>query len=230
MQAQFGKRLGKAIENAAKKTVERKAEQKTEEAVEKGIDKATNPETYNDNGKDNGKVEAKQTGGEANNTGDAEKKTSEPGVSTPVIDVKAVEMAYAKSDFVPGDEIFFDDDHAKEQFGEFPSQWDLIKGNAEIAEINGEKCIYMIDNETTIVPLMKDMKNYLPDKFTVEFDYFVRDRVHIKKKTTGYESIGLLYFQLVLNKEYNKEVTRTEHKVFSMQWSPHNMETALRTE
>ncbi|MDR1861090.1 MAG: zinc ribbon domain-containing protein, partial [Bacteroidales bacterium] len=33
---------------------------------------------------------------------------------------KAAEMAYAKSDFVPGDEIIFSDDFANEQMGEFP--------------------------------------------------------------------------------------------------------------
>ena len=51
---------------------------------------------------------------------------------------KAAESAYAKSDFVPGDEIMFEDDVVGEQMGEFPSKWDLIGGNAEIASVDGE--------------------------------------------------------------------------------------------
>jgi hypothetical protein len=52
---------------------------------------------------------------------------------------KAVEMAYAKSDFVAGDEIIFDDDLTSEQLGEFPSQWDLTGGTCEVVSVNGKK-------------------------------------------------------------------------------------------
>ena len=38
-------------------------------------------------------------------------------------------MAYAKSDFVAGDEIIFEDDQSGEKMGEFPSMWDLLGGN-----------------------------------------------------------------------------------------------------
>jgi outer membrane protein OmpA-like peptidoglycan-associated protein len=98
-------------------------------------------------------------------------------------------MAYAKSDFVPGDEIIFEDNQANEQMGEFPSQWDLTRGNAEIASIGGEKCIYLIDAGTTIIPLMKEIKKYFPDKFPVEFDYFTRDKAH-EKGMNQYLEIG----------------------------------------
>ena len=80
-------------------------------------------------------------------------------------------MVYAKSDFVPGDVIFFDDDLANEKLGEFPGQWDLAFGNAEIAMIDGEKCISLIGH-TSIMPLMNPSANYLPDEFTVEYDVY----------------------------------------------------------
>lgn len=87
---------------------------------------------------------------------------------------KSVEATYAKCDFVAGDEIIFDDPMVNEQMGEFPSQWDLLRGNAEVASMNGLKCINLeAGTEATIAPLMKDMKNYLPDVFTVEFDYWI---------------------------------------------------------
>jgi hypothetical protein len=41
-------------------------------------------------------------------------------------------MAYAKSDFVAGDEIIFEDLLTGEKLGEFPSMWDLKEGNAEV--------------------------------------------------------------------------------------------------
>ena len=84
-------------------------------------------------------------------------------------------MAYAKSDYVPGDEIFFEDDQSGEKMGEFPSMWDLVSGNAEIASIDGRKVINYVEAGTTIVPLMKDMKSYLPDVFTIDLDFYVSD-------------------------------------------------------
>ena len=79
-------------------------------------------------------------------------------------------MTYAKSDFVPGDEIIFEDLVDNEQLGEFPSMWDLKKGAAEVATVNGKKAITFGGENTKIAPLMKDMTNYLPEKFTLEMD------------------------------------------------------------
>jgi outer membrane protein OmpA-like peptidoglycan-associated protein len=178
MQAQFGKRLGKAIENAAKNATVRKAEQKTDEAVSKSIDKATNPDTYKD--KDGNEVKETKSDSKkassqkqsASNDGDAseEEESAEAPQDAPK-GAKAAEMAYAKSDFVAGDEIIFSDDLANEQLGEFPSQWDLKRGNAEVASVNGENAIHT-ERETLIMPLMKE-KDYLPDVFTIEFDLYV---------------------------------------------------------
>jgi outer membrane protein OmpA-like peptidoglycan-associated protein len=80
-------------------------------------------------------------------------------------------MTYAKSDFVPGDVIFFEDELTNEKMGEFPSRWELKFGNAEIAMLNGEKCINLIGH-TAIMPLMTPSANYLPDEFTVEYDVY----------------------------------------------------------
>ena len=84
-----------------------------------------------------------------------------------------VKTAYAKSDFVPGDEIFFEDDLAVEKLGEFPSQWDLADGIADVAEIGGRKVLYFPDDGWgRIAPLMKQ-KQYLPDVFTFELDVYL---------------------------------------------------------
>ena len=97
--------------------------------------------------------------------------TSAPAATTQEGSAKAAEMVYAKLDFVPGDVIFFDDDLANEKLGEFPGQWDMEFGNAEIAMIDGEKCINLI-GPTIIMPLMNPSANYLPDEFTVEYDVY----------------------------------------------------------
>ena len=65
---------------------------------------------------------------------------------TPQQDRNALEMAYAKNDFVPSDEIFFEDLMDNEQLGEFPSMWDLVEGNAEIASINEKKPFTEVNN------------------------------------------------------------------------------------
>lgn len=58
-----------------------------------------------------------------------------------------------------------------ERLGEFPSKWDLVGGNAEIVELNGEQVIELVEPyaQTTIRPLMKE-DYYLPEEFTIEFD------------------------------------------------------------
>lgn len=87
---------------------------------------------------------------------------------------------YSKCDFVAGDEIFFEDNLAGEQLGEFPSKWDLLEGSGEVAKINGDLCINFppktdenAGNHSKIEPLMKNAPRYLPDVFTMEFDWYI---------------------------------------------------------
>ena len=88
--------------------------------------------------------------------------------------VKPVATEYAKSDFVPGDEIFFDDDFAGERLGEFASRWELLDGYAEVASVEGRKVLAFTDDGVgTVIPLMKDKLAFLPDVFTVEYDLYV---------------------------------------------------------
>lgn len=87
--------------------------------------------------------------------------------------VKKAETAYTKSDFVPGDEIIFDDDFANEQVGEFPSKWDIDAGDAEIAMIDGRKVLMAASNGAYVYPLMKNPHNYLSDAFTIEWDIYI---------------------------------------------------------
>lgn len=156
----FLKKLGKKVENAAKNAIERNAERKTEEAVDKVFEgdfgKGKNNKDKNNNGNNN----ADEVYDNGDGTAQAKPHKGQ-----------SLEVTYAKSDFVPGDEIFFEDNQANEQLGEFPSQWDLISGTIEIAKLNGENTICFTSHGASIAPLMKDMENYLPEMFTIEFDY-----------------------------------------------------------
>ena len=82
-----------------------------------------------------------------------------------------VASEWNKFDFVPGDEVIFYDQLENEQLGEFPSKWELINGECEIQRSNGENVIAIMPH-ADIMPLMKNTWNYLPDVYTVEFDYY----------------------------------------------------------
>lgn len=78
-----------------------------------------------------------------------------------------------KSDFVRGSVVLFQDDFANEQIGEFPSKWDIQgEGNAETAVLNGQKFLNYTTEYNFVEPLMENMKSYLPDVFTIEYDMF----------------------------------------------------------
>ncbi len=168
----FLKSLGEKAKEAAKRSVERNVENAVDRAVDGAFDK----------GEDVVKGKGKKKKGNNNSSYEQQQPAApvqQPEVvaevpaqqPAPAPQVKqSLEMTYAKSDFVPGDEIIFEDDLAGEQLGEFPSKWDLERGTAEIAKVGGENAIAMI-GDSWIKPLMTDnSRSYLGDVFTVEYD------------------------------------------------------------
>ena len=114
----------KKIKDKTVETVKSKVEGKVDDAVNKGADAVLNPK-------------APKKDGSAK--GDAAAKSDEAGAA----DDYENDTKNVKSDFVRGSVVMFEDDFANEQIGEFPSKWDLVRGNAEVASINGVKCIEM---------------------------------------------------------------------------------------
>ena len=154
----FLKKLGKKVVNASKNAVEHNAERKTEDAVDKVFNGDIGKGKKNKNKQNNNDAEDVYDNGDATAQAKPQKGQS-------------LEVTYAKSDFVAGDEIFFEDNQTNEQIGEFPSQWDNERGNAEIVQMGGDKCIMTI-GYTVINPLIGNGKNYFPEQFTVEFDIY----------------------------------------------------------
>ncbi len=94
-----------------------------------------------------------------------------------------------KSDFVRGSVVLFQDDFKDEQVGEFPSKWDIQgDGSAETAVINGQKYLSFTTDYNFVEPLMENMKSYLPDVFTLEWDFFCS-----KAGDLGASSIELIF-------------------------------------
>lgn len=145
------------IGTRAKEKAVQRVEEKVEEATDKALDKTE--EAVKKSGSKNQKSSPtiKETNEEENGTINQQQKAN---------------VSYAKYDFVPGNEVIFEDDLKGEQKGEFPSKWDLIEGNAEIAQINGENTLAIV-GYTYITPLFKDSSFKLPDEFTLEFDLFI---------------------------------------------------------
>ncbi len=140
------------------KRLKKKVEKTTEKQINKEIDKAGDA-IYNT---DKTKVDsiAKTTNSEKNKESVLLETQQKPKV------------IWNKFDFVPGDTVIFEDGpSADEENGEFPSRWDLFKGNVEIGEVDGENVIMFISSSSYIIPYLKNSnEDYLPDVFTIELD------------------------------------------------------------
>ena len=150
-QGWLGRLKDKAVD-AAKNAVERNVERKADKEADEASDAVLNKKK----GSNDDEIEYE----------DAE--VSEQGDDTPV------DAKNQKSDFVRGSVILFEDDFSNEQMGEFPSKWDISDGSLEVASVNGRK--YAHSNATggsVFSPLMENMKSYLPDVFTLEWEEFM---------------------------------------------------------
>ena len=135
-----------------------KLKKKVEKKVEKKVDKVFEEE------KEEPVPEEKQTKEKEQES----EKTTDDQVVKP----------WSKYDFVPGETVLFNDNLEGEQNGEFPSQWDLIDGYVENALFEGENVIrFPVESAGAIIkPLLKKEGDYLPDKFTIEFDMYLSHR------------------------------------------------------
>lgn len=80
-------------------------------------------------------------------------------------------ISYQNYDFVPGATIIFASQLSDESSGEIPSQFVLTGGQMDVQQQDGENVIHLNPGPTVdFNPRMKE-SNYLPDQFTVEFDF-----------------------------------------------------------
>jgi OOP family OmpA-OmpF porin len=128
-----------------------KAKENVEKKIEDSMDKKSD--------KDSSKNETAQTTNKQNT-----ETTTAPSTKM-----------YQNYDFVPGDQIIFEDNFADDQPGEFPSHWDLASGQAQVANFKNQNIFALTKgNYVVVIPLMKTDTYLETDTFTVEFDYYTR--------------------------------------------------------
>jgi len=157
-QGQLLKRLKQTVQNH----VENRADERTGQATDKALDKteaAAKGDKTTNAGTDSNSPSS-SSGSEAAPTG----KNNPPTIQT-----------YQNYDFVPGDTVLFADDFSEDQDGEFPSHWELEKGQGAVNKVLGIPAMTLTEgNYARIAPLMKT-KSYLTDPFTIECDYMVNN-------------------------------------------------------
>ncbi|GAA4754650.1 OmpA family protein [Flavisolibacter ginsenosidimutans] len=149
-----------------KQKVKDKAEQKEDEKIDKAVDKAAD-------GVDNATKNGGSKGSDAKDNNVKQVSNIETGNNeTPSLKV------YQNYDFVPGDKILFEDNFTGDQDGEFPSHWELEKGQGQLNKVSGQEALFLTEgNYARVKPRMKTEK-YLTEPFTIEFDYYNKDRAY----------------------------------------------------
>ena len=104
---------------------------------------------------------------------DKKDKQADEDEIAPAVGEEAPQAA-TSTDFKRGEVILFEDDFTAETVGEFPSKWDLLDGGAEIKTLGGIKAVE-ITNNGVITPLIKEQGAYLPEEFTIEYDFYYWD-------------------------------------------------------
>jgi len=158
-------RLGQRARNAAEQNIGNKVEKGVNDILNGNIGKGKRQQSQQQSGS--------ETAGQTGQDSGAVMSDTDPSVM-PGADraSQQVQTAYARTDFVPGDEVFFADDLENEQMGEFPSRWDAVTGTCEVARIEDVPCI-LLEKETTLEPLMKEQVSYLPEQHTIELDFWM---------------------------------------------------------
>ncbi len=176
--------LGKVIDRSIKKA-ERSVENRVGKQIDKTVDKTLDSaeDSIFGTGKTAKKSTEKSTGNPKSTTkNQSGEKAANEVDNTPVSnDQPKPELSWSRFDFVPGTEIIFEDDFTGEKNGEFPSRWDMTKGNIEMINFGGENVVLFKKTNTNgpdaILPYLKNRaQDYLPDEFTFEMDvYFHKD-------------------------------------------------------
>ena len=144
----FLKNLGERAKNAAEQNIGQKVEKGVNNVLDGKVGKG---QKNKEKAKDASEAEAPATAawtceecGKTGNTGKfcTDCGAKKPGAEGAAAPKKQVTSEYAKTDFVPGDEIFFEDPVEGEKLGEFPSHWDFLGGEeCEVMTIDGNQAI-----------------------------------------------------------------------------------------
>lgn len=100
---------------------------------------------------------------------------------------------YEAGDFKPAATVIFEDTLGGETAGELPSKWDIKEGGAEVGEGKGHKYLTLLGGTTSLLPIVgDDSKTFLPEKYTIEFEFMLGYDVwyHVNFFTAEEEGVG----------------------------------------
>ena len=80
--------------------------------------------------------------------------------------------AYNNYDFVPGDTVLFEDHFTDDQVAEFTAHWELVAGQAVMNKTGDVLAMLMTAGNSCVVKPRMKTKNYLGDRFSIEFDAY----------------------------------------------------------
>jgi outer membrane protein OmpA-like peptidoglycan-associated protein len=129
---------------------------------------------------------------------------------------------YQNYDFVPGNELIFEDNFESDMAGEWAAHWDLENGQGAVTTIDGRRMLTMTE-AFTVFPLMKN-KNYLSNNFSIEFDAYTNDMwlswpFYINFYDENDDYVEILY-------SLDKVVFSGNNKQLSSEWYKDNYEEA----
>ena len=201
----FLKRLKDRAVDAAKRSVEYKVENKAARVTDEAMDAILDGKGESDSSNDNNSSDDNSRSSRSENT------EAEP---------QEVEATYEQSDFVPGSIVFFEDNLQNEQMGEFASKWDLVDGSTDVAIIKGKKCIHF-EPGSRIEPLMTNQSSYMPDMFTLEFDFWMNDpktEMHNCYELEFSNGNGEDVYQIRIGESYSKLEVTCRYKSTTGDW------------
>ena len=203
---------GQDIPHRAEQRAKDKVGNKTDESVDKSIDSA-----FSKTGRAIGnlfrkKDKKKKSSDNASQTGeeqpDAQRQTNgqvkqdnagqvvaDNNGATPVLTGGAkTAKVNSSTDFIPGDQVIFEDHFEKDAEGDFPAQWNT-NGSGKIVTIDGipGKWLSVVHN-SVINPVIDKV---LPENCTIEFDLFLQ--------SDGQHSTPFIQFGLTQVKDILKE-------------------------
>ena len=154
------------LKQKVKDKVNDRIDQKTDNAIDKGLDATESA------------LKAKKDSIARDSAAKASAVTQPAPVAQPAVAINAQATAqpaitvYNNYDFVPGDTVLFEDHFTDDQDGEFPSHWNLTKGQAVLNKMGDDLALMITDgNYAHVLPLMKT-QSYFTDNFTVEYDIY----------------------------------------------------------
>ena len=173
------------LKDKATEKIKNKIDSNVDKGMDKVLDKAEDEAT--------GVVKGKTSKGEKAAEAEAPAQEADP-------------VAATSSDFKRGSVILFQDDVTAEQVGEFPSKWDMFQGTVETKTLGGVKAINLTDN-AQIQPLIKEPGAYLPEEFTIEYDfyYWPTDKVPGNDDYIGLNAMTLILAAAKDRSEYPHE-------------------------